>query len=95
MIVDIGGWTPSAGRAGAGGRAEPGAAARPLASDVALARARLAFSKGHARDALRLLASISLADPNRAEADRLLADVQRLLLASTDPATAEALSTVR
>ncbi len=41
------------------------------------------------------LASISLADPNRAEADRLLADVQRVLLASTDPATAEALSTVR
>ena len=95
MIVDIGGWTPSAGRPApvAALNAEP--LPVPLASDVALARARLAFSNGHARDALRLLASISLADPNRTEADRLLADVQRILLASTDPATAEALSTVR
>jgi hypothetical protein len=94
VIVDIGGWTPSVGRPAAAAL-NPEPLPVPLASDVALAQAKLAFSKGHARDALRLLASISLADPNRAEADRVLADVQRMLLAATDPATAEALSTVR
>ena len=95
VIVDIGGWTPSAGRPSPVAALNPEPLPVPLASDVALAQARLAFSKGHARDALRLLASISIADPNRAEADRLLADLQRVLLASADPATAEGLSTER
>ena len=94
VIVDISGWTPSVGRPAPAAALNPEPLPIPLASDVALAQAKLAFSKGHARDALRLLASISLADPNRAEADRVLADVQRMLLASTDPATAAALSTV-
>jgi hypothetical protein len=95
VIVDISGWTPAGSRMApvVGLNAEP--LPIPLASDVALSQARLAFSKGHVRDTLRLLGTISLADPNRAEADRLLAEVQRMLLASTDPATAEALSTVR
>jgi hypothetical protein len=95
VIVDISGWTPSVSRPVpvASPNADP--LPVPLASDVALAQASLAFSKGHARDALRLLASIPLGDPNRGEADRLLADVQRVLLASADPANLETVSTVR
>ena len=95
VIVDLSGWTPSVSRSAPAAAANADPLPVPLASDVALAQARLAFSKGHARDALRLLAAIPLADPNRGEADRVLADVQRSLLASADPATAETLSTVR
>ena len=95
VIVDISGWAPSVGRSAPIAAVSADPLPVPLASDVALARARALFSTGHARDALRLLGSISPADPNRTEADRLLADVQRTLLASTDPTTADAMSTVR
>jgi hypothetical protein len=60
------------------------------ASDVALARARALFETGHAADAMQLLTTIPAADPNRADADRLLADIQRALLSaaglSSEPA---------
>ena len=65
------------------------------ASDVALTRARALFDTGHASDAISLLRTIPLADPNRAEADRVLADVQRALLTAEDPASADTVSPVR
>ena len=51
-------------------------------SDVVLARARVLSADGHLRDALRLLDRIDLADPARADGDRLKADIQRMLLAT-------------
>ncbi len=76
----------------------PGAAAAtpvealPLVrpSEVALVRARALFDTGHAGDAIRLLGTIPLADPNRADADRLLAEIQRALLDSSAAATQSA-----
>jgi hypothetical protein len=53
------------------------------------------FDTGHASDAISLLRTIPLADPNRAEADRVLADVQRALLTAEDPASADTVSPVR
>jgi len=52
------------------------------ASETVLARARTLHAGGRLRDALRALDRISVADPFRAEADRLRADVQRDLLAA-------------
>ena len=60
------------------------------ASDVALARARARFETGHAADAIALLETVPDADPNRAEADRLLAEIQRTLLDALGPATSDA-----
>jgi hypothetical protein len=54
----------------------------PNASDVVLARAKALYETGRLQDAIRLLATIGPADANRAEADRVLADIQRTLLAS-------------
>lgn len=59
---------------------EPLPIVRP--SEVALGRARGLFDTGHAGDAIRLLGTISPADPNRPEADRLLAEIQRALIAA-------------
>ena len=78
----------------AGAGAATAVPAEPLpivrASDVALVRARALFRTGHAADAMRLLTTIPAADPNRAGADRLLADIQRALLSdaglSSEPA---------
>jgi tetratricopeptide (TPR) repeat protein len=93
-IADLGGW-----------RAEPRLSQRavepadpaplPRASDLALTRARSLFAAGHARDALRLIATVAEDDPNRPDADTLLADIQRALLATSDPSTADAMSTVQ
>jgi tetratricopeptide (TPR) repeat protein len=47
-----------------------------------LARARALYADGRLRDALRLLDEIGIADPLRADADRLTADVQRDLLST-------------
>lgn len=54
-------------------------------SEVALARARVLFDTGHPSDAIRLLHTISMADPHRADADRLLAEIQRTLLTAALP----------
>ena len=60
-------------------------------ADTLLDRARELHTGGHLRDALRLLDRIGIADPARAEADRLRADIQRTLLASaTADSTVEA-----
>jgi tetratricopeptide (TPR) repeat protein len=56
----------------------------PNASEATLARARALYDTGRLQDAMRLLATIGPADANRAESDRLLADIQRTLLASAN-----------
>ena len=68
-------------------------AAEPLpivrTADTLLDRARGLYTGGHLHDALRLLDRIDTADPVRAEADRLRADVQRDLLAAASAGTSE------
>jgi tetratricopeptide (TPR) repeat protein len=68
-------------------------AAEPLpivrTADTLLDRARGLYTGGHVHDALRLLDRIDIADPVRAEADRLRADVQRDLLAAASAGTSE------
>lgn len=68
-------------------------AAEPLpivrTADTLLDRARGLYTGGHLHDALRLLDRIDIADPVRAEADRLRADVQRDLLAAASAGTSE------
>ena len=51
-------------------------------SETILARARALYADGHLHDALRALERIDVADPFRADADRLRADIQRSLLAT-------------
>jgi tetratricopeptide (TPR) repeat protein len=57
------------------------------ASETALVRAQELYSDGRLRDALRFLDRVDLADPLRADADRLRADIQRDLLAAAGIAT--------
>lgn len=60
----------------------------PRRADAALTRAQALVSGGKLHDALPLLESIRATDPERADADRIRADVQRQLLAlasSTQP----------
>jgi hypothetical protein len=52
-------------------------------SEVRLGRARDLYASGRLRDALALLEPIALADPLRAESDRLKGDIQRALLDGT------------
>jgi hypothetical protein len=59
----------------------------PRAAELALARARKQFAGGHAHEALQTLDTIGSFDPVRADVDRLRADIQRVLLASTPPVT--------
>jgi tetratricopeptide (TPR) repeat protein len=88
-----GAWLDFGGASGAR-RASPPAAAEPVpvpnASDATLARAKALYQTGHLQDAIRLLATIGPADANRAEGDRMLADIQRTLLASADVSPPEA-----
>jgi hypothetical protein len=60
-------------------------AAEPLpivrTADTLLDRARGLYAGGHLHDAMRLLDRIDIADPARADADHLRADIQRDLLA--------------
>jgi hypothetical protein len=55
-----------------------------------MSSARELVTSGHPHDALAVLSEIDIADPLRAEADRLTADIQRGLLggAGASPATA-------
>ena len=53
----------------------------PRRSEGALARARALVSAGKLRDALPLLESIRATDPERQDAERLRADIQRQLIA--------------
>jgi tetratricopeptide (TPR) repeat protein len=56
-------------------------------SDTSLSRARELYSTGHPYDALGLLRGIDLADPRRADADRLTAEIQQGLLGTGSVAT--------
>ena len=61
-------------------------------SDLRLERARALHASGQTRESLRLLATIDVGDPNRAQADRLTADIQRSLLglaAAAEPLAGE------
>jgi hypothetical protein len=72
----------------------------PRASDLSIDRAKGLFSRGHLHEAATMLDGIRLDDPRREEADRLLADIQRVLLAGAveragRPATGEATGPAR
>ena len=60
------------------------------ASDTRVSRARELSTGGRSHEALAVLSEIDIADPLRAEADRLTADIQRGLLggAGAAPTTA-------
>ncbi len=61
----------------------------PRASDLTLDRARGLYARGHLHEAAVALEGIRLDDPRRADADRLLAEIQRVLLAgAAAPVTA-------
>jgi hypothetical protein len=79
-----------------GGPTLPAVANDPLPivreSDLLLARARALHADGQTRESLRLLATVDIGDPNRAQADRLTAEMQRSLLGlseATDPLVVE------
>jgi tetratricopeptide (TPR) repeat protein len=55
----------------------------PRRGETALSRARALAAGGHLRDAATMLQSIRATDPQKADADRLVADIQRQLLALT------------
>ena len=56
-------------------------------ADILLDHARELYAGGRLHDALRLLDRIGIADPVRADADRLRADIQRDLLAAASAGT--------
>jgi tetratricopeptide (TPR) repeat protein len=58
----------------------------PLRGETALAQARALAATGHVRDALNALDLVRLTDPQRPDADRLRADLQRQLIALSDAA---------
>ena len=60
----------------------PGIEGYPEVFEIDYGRARELYAGGHLRDALRLLDGIGIADPLRPHADRLRADIQRVLLAA-------------
>jgi tetratricopeptide (TPR) repeat protein len=60
----------------------------PRRGEAILGRARALAASGHLRDALALAESIRATDPQKADADRLRADIQRQLLALTGPPSA-------
>jgi len=64
----------------------------PRRSELALARARGLVSSGKLRDALPLLESIRLTDPERDEADRMRADIQRQLIALGPPSLSSSMA---
>lgn len=59
----------------------------PRVAEEALARARTLFARGHLNEALVELEQIGLADALRPDADRLEADIQRVLIETASVAT--------
>lgn len=57
----------------------------PRATDLLIDRAQGLFARGHLHEAASVLGGIRLDDPRRADADRLLAEIQRVLLAGAVP----------
>jgi tetratricopeptide (TPR) repeat protein len=80
----------SAGRAAAPARQPVAPVVRetplplPRRGEAILGRARALAAGGHLRDALALAESIRATDPQKGDADRLRADIQRQLLALTE-----------
>jgi tetratricopeptide (TPR) repeat protein len=62
----------------------------PRRGEMALARARSLMDAGRLRDALAALDAVRPTDPERAEADRLRATIQRQLLALAQPTPSSA-----
>ena len=81
---DLGRWRPVGAHPGPVQAASPDPLPVPGATDRTLARARELFGTGHVREAIQLLTSIPTADPNRPDANRLLAEIQKALLASAE-----------
>jgi hypothetical protein len=69
---------------------EPPPVTPPTATEVYLAEGRRLFAAGRVRDALLVLDKVSVGDPQRADADRLRATIQRELLALALTETAPA-----
>lgn len=65
----------------------------PRVSDLLIDRAQGLFSRGHLHEAAAMLETVRLDDPRRADAERLLADIQRVLLAGAGDAAAPAPAT--
>jgi hypothetical protein len=57
----------------------------PRASDLLLARGTSLFERGHLHEALAVLDAIGVDDPRRPDAERLKADIQRVLLSGVPP----------
>jgi hypothetical protein len=55
----------------------------PRQGEMALARARALAASGHLREALAVLERVRVTDPQKTEADRMRADLQRQLLELT------------
>ena len=55
----------------------------PRRGETTLTRARILMARGHLGDALAALDAVRPTDPQKADADRLRGDIQRLLLAFT------------
>jgi hypothetical protein len=87
LAIRIGDWrallNPAAARGSASVAPDPIKTAMPMPrrGEVSLARARALEAGGHLRDALAALDGVRSTDPERAEADRFRADIQRKLLA--------------
>jgi tetratricopeptide (TPR) repeat protein len=89
-VLDLTSWPGNTPPAAVAAPAPTQAVPVPRPSDVALARARALFGTGRAQDALHLLDTIGPGDPNRPDADRLLADIQGALLLADDASRAAA-----
>jgi hypothetical protein len=74
----------------AGAAAAPDPLPMPRPAEVALGRARDLYKSGHLKAALSALDGVSDADPLGAEATRLRAELQRILLAPDGPAAGPA-----
>jgi tetratricopeptide (TPR) repeat protein len=75
---------PAVSAPGPGERAAPDLSLPlPRRGEIALARAQVLVAGGHLQDALFTLDEVRPTDPQREEADRLRADLQRQLLALT------------
>jgi hypothetical protein len=87
-VRDLAGWPADRERVAPVASQPQGALPMPRPSEIAITRARTLFATGHAAEAVDLLTAVPLADPNRREAERVLADIQRVLLATAGPSTA-------
>ena len=67
---------------------EPGALPLPSASELVIAHARALVARGHLHEALRAIDEVGIGNARRAEADRLRAEIQAALLASTASSSA-------